>query len=152
MLVRIRICAKEHSIITAIALIHRMRFLTFIRSRPPSGRAAPPPLFLRIRAAHIRGLIQRCKHIQFIETSLYIFGESALGTIASITITNGNGYHEVLFPLRAGAVRLQQRSKSVTMVIRFFPFVFRERNHMQFNWMWFFVTRSTQLSVCLNPR
>lgn len=54
-----------------------------------------------------RGLIQCCKHIQFIETSLYIFGESAFGTITSIAITNGNGYHQILFPLRAGAICVQ---------------------------------------------
>lgn len=90
------------------------RYLSLLLSLPHSVRLLP--ISKRAHTHTHRGLIQRCKHIQFIETSLYIFGESASGTITSITITNGNGYHEILFPLRAGVIRLQQRFESVTMV------------------------------------
>lgn len=63
-----------------------------------------------------RGIVQRSEYIQFIEISLHIFRESTFGATAGVTFTYGHGYYKVLFSVRARAVRIQQRFKSIALV------------------------------------
>lgn len=63
-----------------------------------------------------RGFVQCGEHFQFIEIGLHIFGESASWTVASVAVTNGHGYHQILFSLCTGAVRFQQWLESIALV------------------------------------
>lgn len=72
--------------------------------------------FIQIIRVIRRGPVQCGQHFQLIEIGLHIFGESALGAIASVLVTYGYGYHQVLLLVRPRAVCVQQRFESAPMV------------------------------------
>lgn len=45
------------------------------------------------------------KFSKFLETSIYLLGESVSGTFTSFPQQNGHGHYEILFPLRPRPIR-----------------------------------------------
>lgn len=71
-----------------------------------------PRHLLSLSYARVRSngrLYYRSTLFQLSETRLHFLGKSSSRPPASLPVQNGDGHHEVLLPLRAGAVRLLVR-------------------------------------------
>lgn len=70
----------------------------------------------------LRHASQRLTHIsdilQLFETGVHFFREPAPGAAAGVAQQDGDGHHEVYFPVRAGAVRLLVWSQPAAVVLR----------------------------------
>lgn len=71
--------------------------------------------------ADLGGPLQCGQHFQLAQAGVHIFGEPPSGAAAGVPLADGHGHHEVLLPVRAGAVCVQQWSQSAAVVskIRF---------------------------------
>lgn len=66
--------------------------------------------------ADLRGTVQCGQHLQQSEAGVHLLGEPAPGTVAGFSVAHGHGHNEILLPVRARPVRVQQRLESAALV------------------------------------